>query len=228
MKLSKRLSAITQLVNHHYDHIWDTCCDHGQLGIALMAQCPNTQLHFVDIAEPIITKLEQLLKKHAKTDNWQCYTQSVSDLPLDTLPGKHLIIISGVGGDLVTAFIQALYTRFAHLDLEFIVCPVHHAYTLRSHLNKLKFSLINEVLIEENKRFYELIHIANQAKTPAIPVSEIGDMLWQSNCQTEHQIKLKYLQTLIQHYTKASQTKPELTYALMEYQQIYQQLIAQQ
>jgi len=48
------------MVTGNYQHIWDTCCDHGMLGEALLveqiANKVNTRLivHFVDIVPSII------------------------------------------------------------------------------------------------------------------------------------------------------------------------------
>ena len=61
MKLSKRLTAINTLISQHHDIIWDCCCDHGYLGMALLKRAAANQVIFVDIVATLMNDLEAQL-----------------------------------------------------------------------------------------------------------------------------------------------------------------------
>lgn len=212
MALSKRLLTLNQTINSGYDHIWDTCCDHGLLGKSLLQAHPQSQIHFVDQVADLIKKIESSLA-HSTDKNWQCHSHCVTRLPLAHYAGKHLVIIAGVGGDLIASFITALQGQFSHLAVDYLVCGVHHAYTLRSAMNTLKLSLLDEVLIAENNRLYEVIYVTNQPD--GAELSAIGNALWHN---APIDLQTRYLNQLIEHYQKVTQSKPELLNALILYQ----------
>lgn len=97
----------------------------------------------------------------ATTDSprWRTYCLDVRDLPLEANAGSHLIIIAGVGGDLMTEFIAELAKRHPSMTFDLLLCPVHHTYTLREQLIALNAELKSERLVEENQRIYELLHV---------------------------------------------------------------------
>lgn len=163
MKLGKRLTQLVQQVKRDYDHIWDCCCDHGLLGAALLKQHPSSTVHFVDIVPSLIEKVTLDLTRYfpATTDSprWRTYCLDVRDLPLEANAGSHLVIIAGVGGDLMTEFIAELAKRHPSMTFDLLLCPVHHTYTLREQLIALNAELKSERLVEENQRIYELLHV---------------------------------------------------------------------
>lgn len=225
MPLSYRLQSIANTIKNPYHHIWDTCCDHGYLGMSLLSTCPSSTIHFVDISAHIMKGVENGLSTQADSQqlpykNWQCHTISVNDLPLDQYQGRHLVIIAGVGGDLAAEFIQQLTARFGDVALEFIICPVHHTFTLRQQLIALNYSLIDESLISENKRFYEIIHVTRN-KRQGVAISPIGDKLWHRAEQCE---KARYLIRLITHYQNVSRNNQDALVALHAYQALANKL----
>ncbi len=221
-KLGKRLQQIENMVAlQQYNHIWDCCCDHGLLGFSLLARENTTSvtsnnalsIHFVDIVPELMAKVENKLKRFYSANMrnssnhvvGQVHCLDVAKLPLAQYTGKHLIIIAGVGGDLIIKFIEAIHKRFDYLDIDFLLCSVHHQYSLRSKLIELDFSLKDEVLLEENKRFYEIL-LVSTVKTDGNKISFIGDKIWQpllntdSNQQTD--IARRYLSKTLQHYQR--------------------------
>ncbi|AOW84295.1 tRNA (adenine(22)-N(1))-methyltransferase [Vibrio mimicus] len=211
MKLGKRLTQLVQQVNRHYDHIWDCCCDHGLLGAALLKQHPSSTVHFVDIVPSLIEKVTLDLTRYfpATTDSprWRTYCLDVRDLPLETNTGSHLVIIAGVGGDLMTEFIAELAKRHPAITFDLLLCPVHHTYTLREQLIALNAELKCELLVEENQRIYELLHVQinPSLSVPYHPISLVGELLWQANGADQQQIAQRYLQQLQQHYQRKAQ-----------------------
>jgi len=196
MKLSSRLDTIKNKVTKHYDHIWDCCCDHGQLGVALLASQPKSVIHFVDVVDELMVELESQLQKHASAiqPQWKVHCMDVAKLPL-VENKKNLIIIAGVGGDLLIELVRSIQLRNSDTELEFILCPVLHNYMVRSDLIKMGFGLISETLLKENKRFYEVLHVSNQA---AKSLTVIGSEMWDLS-DGDHQ---EYLNKTISHYQR--------------------------
>ncbi|WP_317073741.1 tRNA (adenine(22)-N(1))-methyltransferase [Vibrio cholerae] len=211
MKLGKRLTQLVQHVKRDYDHIWDCCCDHGLLGAALLKQYPSSTVHFVDIVPSLIEKVTRDLTRYfpATTDSprWRTYCLDVRDLPLEANAGSHLVIIAGVGGDLMTEFIAELAKRHPSMTFDLLLCPVHHTYTLREQLIALNAELKCELLVEENQRIYELLHVQISPSSEACshPLSLVGESLWQVSGPDQSKIAQRYLQQLQQHYQRKAQ-----------------------
>ncbi len=226
MKLSKRLQQIKYLIKtDHYQHIWDCCCDHGLLGLSLLASklqnnhrnTDNSVIHFVDIVPELISAVEKKLRyfsadnNQALTDDavWQCHCLDVAKLPLNKYQGKHLVIIAGVGGDLVIKFIEAIHQRHKNLPIDFLLCPVHHQYSLRAKLIEFNFNLLDEVLVKENNRFYELLLVSassRQHNGNVMKVTSIGNKIWQPLINNDTGLAadtaLAYLSKTLKHYQR--------------------------
>lgn len=206
MKLGKRLRKIEQLVSTDYDHIWDCCCDHGFLGASLLSRLDATEIHFVDIVPSLIEKVEKQLSQFysESSSQWQTHCIDVAKLPLTDFPGKHLIIIAGVGGDLMITFIEALVGRHPELNLDFILCPVHHLFALRDKLIALNFSLKDEALLAENRRFYEVLFVST-VTDPNRHIHCIGEKIWQTKTEEQTAVAKRYLTKTLNHYRKSQQ-----------------------
>lgn len=208
LKLGKRLKQIESMVTAKYDHIWDCCCDHGLLGAALLSSNTAPHIHFVDIVPELMHELENKLQRfypeHSKPESnaqWQVHCMDVTALPLQELSGTHLVIIAGVGGDLMTELVEAIHQNNPSADIDFLLCPVHHQFTLRQQLIQLDFSLKTETLITENQRFYEII-LVSTIKNPHAKISPIGNLIWQSNTPEQAKIAADYLKKTLEHYKR--------------------------
>ncbi|GIU19168.1 SAM-dependent methyltransferase [Shewanella colwelliana] len=233
MKLSQRLQTIASMIEGRYSHIWDCCCDHGLLGATLLKQGRCDAIHFVDIVPSItntlIAKLEQFYPLTALSQQtWHVHCHDVHKLPLAQYRSQspHLVIIAGVGGELTASFVKAIQQHALAIgqSVEFILCPVHHTYQLREALSSLTLGLVNEHLITENKRFYEVLHLSSDTTTP---VSLVGDTIW-SHHNTD--INQHYLTRLLNHYRLAIKGATDQTHANMLREAIsaYQALASQQ
>ncbi|MCG9722526.1 tRNA (adenine(22)-N(1))-methyltransferase TrmK [Shewanella sp. Isolate7] len=225
MKLSQRLSHLQAMVDGPYQHIWDCCCDHGLLGAALLRQEAATNVHFVDIIPGIMQslqgKLERFFPPAAGASRWQVHCIDVAKLPLADYPSEtpQLVIIAGVGGELTGELVSAIQQRADTLgqEIEFLLCPVHHTYQLRERLDTLGLRYFDERLISENKRCYELLHVARHGKQP---ITAIGDSLWS---QAPIETQVAYLRRLLKHYHQVirgskQEQKPLLERAISDYQ----------
>jgi len=211
LKLDKRLTKIESLVQQKYQHIWDCCCDHGLLGQALLERPVSAKVHFVDIVPNIMQQLEEKLEASFPlstlcndTDKaWQVYCMDVCHLPLQQLSGKHLVIIAGVGGDLMIKIINSIYQQHPDANIDFLLCPVYHQYLLREQLIQLKFSLYEEALVIEKKHAYEILLVSQNANSKA-KVSNVGQQIWHCNNQQEVEVASHYLKKTLMHYKRAS------------------------
>lgn len=206
MKLSKRLKQIESMVTSDYTHIWDCCCDHGLLGSVLLSRLAAPYIHFVDIVPDLMNELENKLQRFYPNSpsKWKIHCLDVEALPIEQYEGKNLVIIAGVGGDLTTQFVNAIHQSHSATNVDFLLCPVHHLFTLRQQLIELDFSLKNEVLIEENQRFYEILLVSSPANTDdkQSKISPVGDMIWQTNTAKQSRITTNYLSKTLEHYQR--------------------------
>lgn len=206
MKLSKRLKQIDQMVASNYDHIWDCCCDHGFLGASLLSRQAAPTIHFVDIVPELMAVVESKLEKFYANSAaaWQTHCLDVAKLPLKQHQGKHLIIIAGVGGDLMVQFINDIHQKNPDITIEFLLCPVNNPFLLRQKLIALNFSLQREVLVEENRRFYEVILVSTISHENK-KISPVGHDIWQANNIVEAKNVRQYLDKTLKHYSRIQQ-----------------------
>lgn len=161
-RVSKRIQSIVELVDEipcNISSIWDTCCDHGQIGHQLLLK--NFQVQFLDQVSSIT---EELAKKLAATDiperNYSVHTQDIRKLDISNLKPSCFILV-GIGADLI---IESLKCHKGSLEKHWFVLSAHqNNYKLRRYLKDHKFKYFKEILVKENNQFYEILLI-NQAK----------------------------------------------------------------
>lgn len=242
--MSKRLSMIDKMVPATNHHIWDCCCDHGHLGMSLLARNAAKQVHFVDIVASITQSLEVQLTKRfaAKSEQWQVHTTDVKNIPLGQFDQQHshLIIIAGLGGEQSLQMVQGLMAKFPNYALQFLLCPHRHHYVLRRGLAKLVLNVVAEHLLKEQKWYYEIIHLSNSVSTaqqtppPVWDNNQIiatGSLLWQDASE----LHSDYLMQIMQHYRRVLRSlntdsdQYHMTQKmLLEYQQILETVVLPQ
>jgi tRNA (adenine22-N1)-methyltransferase len=128
----------------------------------------------------------------------------VRELPLKTFTGKHLVIIAGVGGELMAEFIDAIYQKNPDSEIDFLLCPVNDPFTVRRKLIKLGFRLQYEILVLENERFYEvlLVSASNNEKSLHSKISAVGVHIWKGNNAEQSKNAKQYLTKTIAHYKR--------------------------
>ncbi|MFW2367733.1 MAG: tRNA (adenine(22)-N(1))-methyltransferase [Desulforhopalus sp.] len=210
MKLSKRLQQIESMVAPgYYSHIWDCCCDHGLLGAALLSRQAAPCIHFVDIAPELMAELKGKLQRFYPnlSSNWKIHCMDVAALPIERYEGKNLIIVAGVGGDLTTDFVNAIFQNHSATSIDFLLCPVYHQFTLRQQLIQLDFNLKNEVLVEENQRFYEILLVSSPTNTDDFQskISPVGELIWKADSPEQLKITVNYLNKTVDHFQRMQQ-----------------------
>ena len=220
MKLSKRLNAINSLITEPYDIVWDCCCDHGFLGMALLERGIAKHINFVDIIPTLMEALEQSLQQFEQgksLPSWQVRCEDVAQIKLSTV-AKQVVVIAGVGGDLCLKLIEQIIANNPQSlhQLSFIICPIQHLYKVREGLKACNLKLENEQIIVENKRFYEVLHVSVNASQT---LTQTGAQMWDKHNPQHHQ----YQQQLLNHYTRML-NKDRLYYqkVITEYQRVFE------
>lgn len=70
--------------------------------------------------------------------------------------------------------------------------------------------MIDEVLIEENRRYYEILLVSNNSgkaeKNRAVSeISNVGDKIWTPSCETQVKVSQQYKAKTLQHYLRIHQ-----------------------
>lgn len=99
------------------------------------------------------------MPSHQIISQWHTHCLDAAKIPLQNHAGKHLLIIAGVGGDLTAELVKAICVGHPQRELEFILCPVRQQFLLRQQLIELGCELIEEVLVSENNRYYEVLQV---------------------------------------------------------------------
>jgi tRNA (adenine22-N1)-methyltransferase len=208
VKLGNRLSNLAAMTHGNYDHIWDCCCDHGYLGAHLLSQRPHSTIHFVDIVPMLMTQLEKKLERHLSqySNRWQVHCLDVAQLPLEQYPGRHLVVIAGIGGELLLTLLQPLLEKIERSQTELLLCPVNHQYGVRHRLRNNGLFLLDERLVVENGRYYELLKLNHQCDNENISV--VGRKIWLAENQTQKAVAQTYLTKTLRHYQGLTKNNP--------------------
>ena len=202
------------MVSGNYSHIWDCCCDHGYLGASLLSHQAAPNIHFVDIVPELITCVESKLQQFYQKaiSHWHTHCIDVAKLPLQNYQGAHLVIISGVGGDLMVKFINDICQQYPDIAIDFLLCPVNQQYALRKTLIALQCSLKNEALVADNGRYYEVILASTKSdKCNELnsevnkPISSVGHYIWQAKSNQQALVVKQYLEKTLNHYKRIQQ-----------------------
>lgn len=196
------------MISPGYDQIWDCCCDHGLLGMALLQRQAAPHIHFVDIIPALMPQLASRLQQHfpqpathTLNSRWQLHCQDVAELPLAQYQGRQLIIIAGVGGELTARLVHGIIHRHPAMSLDFLLCPTNRTFALRAQLIALELRLQRELLISERRRHYELMLLSTAAGT-GCAISPVGGQLWLSHTAEQAQAAASYLQRTLQYYQR--------------------------
>jgi tRNA (adenine22-N1)-methyltransferase len=194
------------MVTADYNHIWDCCCDHGFLGASLLSRQAAQNIHFVDIVPELITLIESKLQKFFphSVSTWKTHCLDVTKLPLQEYQGKHLVIIAGIGGNLMIQFIDDIQQKHPNMNIDFLLCPVNQQFALREKLIALKFSFKNEVLVKDNRRYYEVMLVSSSSDTDK-KISPVGHDIWQSVTAEQASVVKQYLDKTLKHYKRVQQ-----------------------
>lgn len=200
-KLSKRLSFILKLAPSSGDAFYDLCCDHGQLGYAVAATCDYKEIFLIDQVKSIIDKIS---KNSLASDipksvaiNYRCL--DARKLKIDQ-NYKNVISIAGIGGELAIKMVENLLEQLKETDT-LVISAHNNINKLRAYLIEKNLNLVDEGLIADNKKFYEVIVINKLAlgtsniTTVFNPINEHSDS---SDIDMYYEQQITYLETKLQ------------------------------
>ena len=181
-RLSPRLNSIFELIgkiqeDQPYPYIWDCCCDHGYLGIKILANEMCEKMVFVDKLPHIIEQLNNKLAPF-DTGKHELITADAGELKFSA-DQKHLVILAGVGGDTSVEIVKSIEINHPAIQIDYIFCPSSSKKTLREYLAQNKFALLDETLVSDNKRYYEILLVKGKASgddySKVSPACELWD-----------------------------------------------------
>ena len=200
LKLGNRLRQLERMIDQRYSQIWDCCCDHGLLGMSLLQRHAAVKVIFVDILSKQMALLESKLSQYFSRDefDWEIVCKDLKDIKVPD-DSSQLFIIAGVGGDKTIEFINSLCISSSMPNFDLLVCSVHGNYQVRETLANQGFYLVNEQIVMENNRFYEVIYASPKAKQT---ITKVGDSMWDWS-NHEH---INYWQKMIAYYRIKTKT----------------------
>jgi len=201
--LGPRLDAIFDCVaqeqqGQRYDAIWDCCCDHGYLGMKLLAAklCPT--VYFVDqvphIIDQLKDKLDDLAERSLSPRNYQTIAADASQLRFPD-GQRHLVILAGVGGEHIVDIIKAIEQQPDDCRIDYLLCPSTTQFDLREFLIKQSFGVKQENLVAEKGRDYEVLLVSAKQSQVWQALMPVGGM-WEVG-NPNH---LRYQKKLVGHY----------------------------
>lgn len=213
ISMSSRLRDIKSLLEDEYEEIWDTCCDHGKLGLLFLNSPKVNKIHFIDCVPGIIKKLELKLKKNNLEKNSKLTLNCIDAGLIQLTKNKSLICICGVGGETAIEITKKLLTNNQLKNHDIIYCVQYHTFELREFLIKEGFKSKKELLCFEGKWAHEIL-LVNQSH--GIPIDSVGKNIFNlSNTQHDNHLK-----KIITHYENKSLNDPSCQNIKKRYQQI--------
>jgi tRNA (adenine22-N1)-methyltransferase len=215
--LSLRLQALLDSLQYSdtlYQDIWDCCCDHGYLGMAILQQGLCEHMYLVDKVPHIMTALSTKMQGFDAA-SFTLLTADAADLQL-LGNRRHCVIVAGVGGQTTMDILQTICQKHSGQEIDFLICPTTGIEDLRDYLMDANFILLAEQLLQEQGKFYEIMLLrSNSQAENASPLSLCG-----SFTGVDGPIFASYLQQRIEHMQRRvlGDTRARSMQRLDEYQ----------
>jgi len=226
--LGPRLELIISMIERSqltrpYDCLWDCCCDHGYLGMKLLQRPISGKVYFVDqvphITESLAHDLGSFQQENVNAGEYEVLTEDAGNLSFSENQ-RHIVILAGITGTNVMRIMRQLIANHTEHHIDYIVCPTRGNYDVREFMRSHALTLIDEALVSENSRQYEVMYVSSLKELDKSRlISEVGRM-WDTR-NPEH---LRYLRGTILHYQREAQVpgRDKALRALKTYQQVIQ------
>lgn len=147
--LDKRLFAIAEMVPS-CPLMADIGTDHGYLPCYLIQKKIVEKAIARDIAIMPLKRAESNIQKYHLEN--QIITQQASGLQ-DLNPSTNCVVIAGMGGHLIANILQNSKIQYPVIILQ----PNANAEKVRQALMNLNYKIVDETIVLEEKKFYEII-----------------------------------------------------------------------
>ena len=182
MELSKRLMKIASYVNY-CEAIADIGTDHGYIPIYLVKNNKCNSAIASDINKGPIEKASTNIRFEGLSEKIKClFGGGLKPLKVGEVNG---VIIAGMGGNLIRDIILEDLEKVKLYDF-LILQPAQNPEVLRKFLYNNNFEILNEDLILDDGKFYELFKVKYNENAKKINVKdeisyEISSILLESN-----------------------------------------------
>lgn len=150
--ISKRIKTLSSLIRP-FTNIADVGCDHGYLIVESFLN------HSINFAQAIDNKEGPLLSANENINKYDFYNQvlfTLSEGITDLDPRVEVLVIAGLGGLSIIEILTANPTKLRNIK-RIILQPNRNIYEVRKWAATHKWEIINEIILEENEIFYEVL-----------------------------------------------------------------------
>lgn len=153
VKLTERLKAVSLLVREN-SVLADVGCDHGYLPVYLLLNGRINGAVASDINEGPLQSCKSLVEEYSLCDKVKCVlSNGLENIKSDECSD---ISICGMGGELIAQILsQCNWAKDS--DKHFIFNPMTHAEILRKYLCDNGFEILNDIIVKEGKRCYNVL-----------------------------------------------------------------------
>lgn len=220
MELSKRLQAVTDLLDCH-TQVADIGCDHGFVSIYLIENKKAAKCLAMDVNKgPLERAREHVIEKRLSTYIETRLSDGAKEIQFVTGEDGNLkleveaALIAGMGGRLTIQIIKDSLDKFKSME-EFILQPQSEISKVRQYVREIGYHIEKENMILEDGKFYPMMKVvrgeADVDYTEKIPKSferkletesiKVSDIAWLFDEYGEWLLKEKN-QTLLQFLLK--------------------------
>lgn len=153
MKLTDRLLKIASLVSRG-KKIADIGTDHGYIPVYLLNQGVVDYAILADINKGPLENAKKEVTRNKLTDKVDLRLGSGIEVLKEGEVEE--VIIAGMGGSLINEILMA-NEKVAHTTEKFILQPMQNPEDLREYLYKNGYEILDECLVREDHRIYEII-----------------------------------------------------------------------
>lgn len=177
MKLGARLAAIAAYILPG-SRVADIGTDHGYLAVHLVEQGGVDYVVAGDIHEGPIASARALVERRGLETKIR--VRLGNGLAVVRPEEVDMVVIAGMGGTTMVQILAKQDNLTSQLK-QLILQPMVGAGTLRNWLVKNGFALINERLVKEEGRIYEIIVARPGSYVPEnVMLAEFGPLLWEN------------------------------------------------
>ena len=200
--LDQRLLAIVDLVGKTATVV-DVGCDHGYVANYLVEEKLAKKVYATDISEPSLRKNERFAYMRG---NDQRVISLLGD-GLEPLKDKDydLVIIAGMGGDLIIKIIEESFDQVK--DKTLVLQPMTQRDSVRKYLVAKGFKIQEEKIVRDKNKFYEIMKFI-PGKDPG---STCDYLFGQNLLEAKDPVLKEYLEILLEkaesYIKKASQSQ---------------------
>lgn len=158
MYFPHRLQVLSSFLDSNHDFVADIGSDHGLLVIHL-SQLGFKNLVAVENKIGPYNRLNASLKE-AEVEN---VTTILADGIQKLTTHINTIVIAGMGGSLIASILKSNSQNLKNIE-KLVLLPHNQLKLVRQNIEKLGFMIVDEDVVQENEKFYEII-VAKKGKS---------------------------------------------------------------